>query len=138
VTLQGRTTGFWDGSSVTIDDSAQNATTDANGGFSIANVTTGAHSSITADAVGYLPAVCTAPTVTAPETVLATINLLSGDLNGDNTINITDATAIGVAFGTSGPNLPADLNQDGVVDILDIILVSVNFGQGSQVWVCLP
>jgi hypothetical protein len=123
---------------VTIDDSAQNATTDANGGFSIANVTTGAHSSITADAVGYLPAVCTAPTVTAPETVLATINLLSGDLNGDNTINITDATAIGVAFGTSGPNLPADLNQDGVVDILDIILVSVNFGQGSQVWVCLP
>jgi hypothetical protein len=136
VTLQGLASGSWDGSSVTINDSGQNATTFANGSFSIANVATGAHSSITADAVGYLPAVCTAPTVTAPETVLATVNLLSGDLNDDNTINITDATAIGVAFGTSDP--VADLNEDGVVDILDIILVSVNFGQGSQVWVCLP
>jgi hypothetical protein len=136
VTLQGLATGSWDGSSVTINDSGQNAPTDFNGSFSIANVTTGAHSSITADAVGYLPAVCTAPTVTAPQTLLATVNLLSGDLNDDNTINITDATAIGVAFGTSDP--AADLNQDGVVDILDIILVSVNFGQGSQVWVCLP
>jgi hypothetical protein len=67
---------------------------------------------------------------------LATVNLLSGDLNGDDTIDIIDATAVGVAFGTSDP--AADLNQDGVVDILDIILVSVNFGQSSQVWVCLP
>jgi hypothetical protein len=136
VTLQGRTTGYWNGATVTVDDSGQNATTGPNGDFSIANVTTGAHSSITADADGYLPAVCTAPTVTAPETVLATVNLLSGDLNGDDTIDIIDATAVGVAFGTSDP--AADLNQDGVVDILDIILVSVNFGLGSQVWVCLP
>lgn len=76
--------------------------------------------------------------MTAPETILSVINLLSGDLNDDDAINITDATTVGVSFGLTGPSLPADLNQDGVVDILDIIIVSVNFGQGSQVWDCLP
>jgi hypothetical protein len=119
-----------------VDDTAQSGLTDANGDFAIADVSTGEHSSITADATGFLPAVCTTPTVTAPETVLANVTLLNGDLNDDDTINIMDATTVGLAFGTTGPDLPADLNQDGAVDILDIIIVSVNFGQGTQVWTC--
>jgi hypothetical protein len=121
---------------VNVDDTAQSGLTDANGDFAIADVSTGEHSSITADATGFLPAVCTTPTVTAPETVLANVTLLNGDLNDDDTINIMDATTVGLAFGTTGPDLPADLNQDGAVDILDIIIVSVNFGQGTQVWTC--
>jgi hypothetical protein len=76
--------------------------------------------------------------VTAPGTILATVNLLNGDLNDDGTINITDATTVGVSFGLTGPGLLADLNQDSLVDIFDIIIVSRNFGQSSQVWSCLP
>lgn len=138
VTLQGRASGNWAGATVTVDDSSQSDTTDANGNFSITGVTTGGHSSITADASGFLPAVCTAPIVTAPVTTLAAVALLNGDLNDDNLINIIDATTVGVSFGATGPSLPADLNQDGIVDIFDIIIVSANFGQGSQGWSCLP
>jgi outer membrane biosynthesis protein TonB len=142
VALQGLASGDWAGATVTVDDSAQSDTTDADGNFSIADVTTGAHSSITADASNFLPAVCTGPSVTAPETALAPVTLLNGDIvvtdDSENIIDIADATAVGVSFGLTGPDLDADLNQDGVVDILDIILVSVNFGQGVQVWDCLP
>ena len=134
--MQGRASGNWAGTTVTVDDSSQSAVTNTTGSFSITNVATGTHSSITADAIGFLPAVCTAPAITAPETILAGVGLLNGDLNDDNLINITDATAVGVSFGATGSGLPADLNQDGIVDILDIIIVSVNFGQGEQGWTC--
>jgi hypothetical protein len=138
VGLQALANDNWAGSTVTITDTAQSGVTDANGNFAIANVVTGTHTAITADAVGFLPAVCASPTITAPETVLASVTLLGGDVDDNNAINIFDATAIGAAFGTSGDDLPADLNQDGIVDILDIIIVSVNFELEDQVWICLP
>lgn len=127
----------WSGTMVTIDDTAQSDTTDLDGNFAIAAVTVGAHTSITADAPGYLPAVCSSPTVAAPETNLPPVMLLGGDANDDDVIDVGDATMVGVTYGTSGPNLPADINRDGVVDIFDVILVSVNFGQGVQAWDCL-
>ncbi len=137
VILAGRVGNDWSGATVTVDDSGQNAVTNSAGNFTITDVSTGAHASITADAVGYLPAVCTALTVAAPETNLLTAALLSGDVNDDNAIDITDAAAVGATFGNTGPGLPADINRDGVVDIFDIILISVNFGiSGSQAWTC--
>jgi hypothetical protein len=122
---------------VTVDDSGQSDTTNAEGYFSIADVPVGSHSSITADADGYLSAVCIAPSVTAPETALLAVTLVSGDINGDEVVDIADATEIGVNFGATGPALAADINRDEVVDIFDLILVSFNFGQtGPQTWVC--
>ena len=122
---------------MTIDDSGQSDTTEATGLFSIADVVAGAHTSITADAPSYLPAVCTAPTITAPETVLATVTLRSGDVNDDDFVDITDATAVGLSLGETSPGLSTNINRDGIVDVLDIILVSVNFGKGPQTWSCL-
>jgi hypothetical protein len=137
VILAGQSVNDWSGAVVTIDDTAQSAVTNATGNFSITNVATGTHTSITADADGYLSAVCTSPVVTAPQTNLLAITLLSGDINGDDVVDVADATAIGVSFGATGPNLPADLNRDELVDIFDIILVGVNFGKsGPQSWVC--
>jgi hypothetical protein len=63
---------------------------------------------------------------------------VSGDIDGDDVVDITDATAVGVGFGSTGPDLMADINRDEVVDIFDLILVSVNFGEtGPQTWECL-
>ncbi len=139
VILSGRANSDWSGATVQLDNSAVfSATTDTGGNFSILNVPEGPYTSVTADAPGYLPAVCNSPTITAPLTTLASIALLSGDVNDDGVVNILDGTAVGVAFGTTGSGLPEDVNRDGEVDIFDIILVSVNFGQGSQTWVCLP
>jgi hypothetical protein len=121
---------------VIIDDSGQSATTDAGGKFTITNVTRGVHTSITADAPGYLPAVCTAPTLANSEVNLTAIVLLSGDINDDAKVDAVDATTIGVSFGNTGPGLPSDINRDNVVDIFDIIMLSVNFGQSQQLWNC--
>jgi outer membrane biosynthesis protein TonB len=137
VILAGRTGNNWSGATVTLADSGQSATTDAGGNFSIANVTSGAHTAISADAPGYLPAVCSAPIFAGSQVTLDSIGLLSGDINDDARIDAVDATTLGVSFGNTGPNLPADINLDGAVDIFDIILLSVNFGQGQQVWNCL-
>ncbi len=137
IILTGRANNDWSGASALVDDNGPSAITDPLGHFSLLSVTTGPHTSITADAPGYLPAVCIAPTITAPETTLSNIALLSGDVNDDAQVNITDATTIGVFFGHTGSDLPADINRDQQVDILDLILVTVNFGQGAQVWSCV-
>ncbi|MBN1219127.1 MAG: AAA-like domain-containing protein [Anaerolineae bacterium] len=138
VILVGRAGDDWSGAIVTINDSGQVGTTDATGNFSIANPTTGSFDSITVDAPGYLSAVCTGVKVDALETVMTPVNLLSGDINGDNFVDVTDATAVGAGFGQTGSNLPADITRDGILDIFDIVLVSVNFGEeGPQTWSCL-
>jgi hypothetical protein len=137
VVLPGRAGNDWSDAIVTIDDSGQTGTSGVDGNFSITAVVSGTHTSITADAAGYLSAVCANPTVTGPETTLLAVSLVSGDINGDEEVDIADATAIGVSFGASGPGLAADINRDEVVDIFDLILVSFNFGEvGPQSWVC--
>ncbi len=136
VILPGRYDNQWSGSVVMLDD-GQIATTNATGHFSVAGVAAGEHASITVDAHGYLPAVCNTPTITAPETTVLGVTLLSGDLNEDNLVDVSDATAIGVGFGQSGPELSADLNRDHTINIFDVILVSLNFGKGTQEWNCL-
>ena len=137
VILAGRAGNDWSGATVTIDG-GQIGTTDTTGNFSIADVATGSLNSITADAPGYLPAVCTGLTVTTPDTSLTSVTLLSGDINDDKLVDITDATTVGASFGQTGSELPADITRDGMVDIFDIVLVSVNFGEeGPQTWNCL-
>ncbi|MBN1220111.1 MAG: PT domain-containing protein [Anaerolineae bacterium] len=137
VILIGRAGNDWSGASVTIDDSGQSATSDSLGKMSIAKVVVGPVNSITADAPGYLSAACSGVTVTAPETTLQAVHLLSGDINGDDVVDITDATAVGAGFGHTGADLPPDITRDGILDIFDIVLVSVNFGeQGPQTWEC--
>jgi hypothetical protein len=134
--LTGRTGDNWSEATITVDDSGQSGSTDITGQFSIAEVVAGAHTSITADAPGYLPAVCSAPVVTAPETILVNVKLRSGDVNDDRKVDITDASTVGLNLGE--PNSSnANINRDHVVDILDIILVSINFGQTTQTWNCV-
>jgi hypothetical protein len=137
VVLPGRAGNDWSDAAVILDGSSESGTTDAAGNFSIADVSPETYPAITADASGYLPAVCTDPTIIAPETTLASVLLLSGDINDDDIVNIDDATAIGASFGLTGSGLAADINRDDEVDIFDIILVSVNFGEGLQTWDCL-
>jgi hypothetical protein len=136
VILAGRTGNDWSGATVIINDDGQNAATDTGGYFSIANVEIGSVSFITADAPGYLSAVCENPALTPPETGLTAVTLLSGDIVDDDVVDITDATAVGISFGDTGPDLMADINQDNVVDIFDLVLVAVNYDKTTQVWSC--
>ena len=138
VILPGRAANDWSGATVTVENGGETGTTDPNGDFTIPDVSPGPREAITADAPGYLPAVCTEPTVSGPETMLNPVSLLSGDVNNDGRVDIADATEIGANFGLTGSDIPADINQDQEVDIFDIILLSVNYGQeGPLPWDCL-
>jgi hypothetical protein len=137
VTLEGRSTGFWDGTEVTIDGTTFNATTGPDGNFEFVDVPPGTYT-FRADADGYLEAVCENLEVVAPLTMLISVELVAGDVNGDGIIDIVDAVAIGAAFGDPESNPAADLNADGAVNVLDLILMSVNFGaEAPTVWACL-
>lgn len=144
VILDGRTGDNWSGASIVVEEllpttvqALPNAVTEEDGTFTLANVPTNGSLSIIADAPGYLAAVCTNPTIIAPETELPALSLLSGEITGDNTIDIADATAVGLEFGQTGSGLNADINLDQVIDIFDLVLVSINFGaEGPQVWAC--
>lgn len=69
-----------------------------------------------------------------------TLNLLSGDLNEDNTINAADYTiaqkALGATPSFSNWNENADLNKDGVINAFDLAIVQKNQGQtgASGTW----
>jgi dockerin type I repeat protein len=52
---------------------------------------------------------------------------LQGDLNSDNTVNVTDLSILLSNYGTA--NTAADINLDGTVDILDLSALLSHYGQ---------
>lgn len=52
---------------------------------------------------------------------------LAGDLNGDNTVGITDLSILLSNYGTT--NSAADINNDGSVNIVDLSILLSNYGQ---------
>lgn len=52
---------------------------------------------------------------------------LPGDLNNDNTVNITDMSILLSNYGTS--NSTADINSDGTVNVLDMSILLSNYGR---------
>jgi hypothetical protein len=61
-----------------------------------------------------------------------TINLINGDIDGDDSISILDYISLSAAFGTElgspGWNPLNDLDGDDLVSILDYIILSSNYG----------
>jgi hypothetical protein len=143
VQVEGRATDNQAGHTVTAvgDVTGALATlTETNGDFVISDAPADTYT-VTAERAGFLAASCADVVHTSEAlTTLAHVELLAGDINGDDAIDVADAVAIGVVFGSTTPGEVADLNLDGVVDILDLILMAVNYGQTSAAnpWVCQP
>lgn len=61
------------------------------------------------------------------------IQLLTGDVDGDDIVNTTDIGLVAEAFGTSVAepeyNLEFDLRRDRIIDIFDIVTIAVNYGK---------
>jgi len=56
---------------------------------------------------------------------------LSGDVNGDNSVNIFDLVMVASMFGRAGQGLSGDVNDDGSVNIFDLVQVAGNFGKSG-------
>ena len=75
----------------------------------------------------------TASQITYPVTFIATAtepSRLTGDVNGDGTLNVLDLITIVSRFDQTGPN-SADVNGDGIVNLLDLVLVAGAFEDGA-------
>lgn len=72
------------------------------------------------------------------------LNLITGDLNEDNTINSADYSLAKAVFGTNensatwNPNI--DFNKDGVINSVDLRIISKNLGKtgDSGIWQSTP
>ena len=65
---------------------------------------------------------------------LGTILLPMGDTDDSGTIDLNDASLVGVNFGVDGGLVPnADLNHDTSINIRDLVLVGKNFGLTAPV-----
>ncbi len=64
-------------------------------------------------------------------TVTLNLNLVLGDVNGDNVVDDADLLEILFAFGST-TTAPADVNADGVVDDADLLIVLFAFGSTGE------
>jgi len=53
---------------------------------------------------------------------------LTGDLNADGKVNLTDLMILKDNFGQTGVGLPGDISGDGLVDLTDLMVLRDNFG----------
>ena len=108
------------------------APVDANGTFSL-TAPAGTYT-IVAAASGFLNAQGTATLSAEGTSTKAMINLLAGDIDGNNVIDQYDALTIGMSYNAATPDV-ADLNNDGIINILDLQILAGNFRKsGALDW----
>jgi hypothetical protein len=59
---------------------------------------------------------------------LPDIELLAGDANDDEIVNLFDLVAVASRYGLAGPAYAEDINGDGEVNLFDLVLVGSNYG----------
>ncbi len=97
-------------------------------------ITSGGTYTIVASAEGFLNAQGPSVVVNGSTTTMPLINLIAGDIDGNNVIDQFDALTIGMSYNASSP-AAADLNNDGIINILDLELLAANYRRsGALAW----
>ena len=108
--------------------------TDAAGKFVFANLPPGVYR-LDAGLAGYLSSQAAFTLTEGQVMQLPVSNLVGGDTNLDNRIDLTDAALIAANFDGTTAIANADLNHDGIVDIRDLTAIGAFFGEaGPTAW----
>ncbi len=107
---------------------------DSEGSFTFANLPAGNYS-VSASGAGFLTTIF--KTTVADNQVVDTgiLTLKAGDIDGNQTIDLADASFIGANFNQPVPPAPAaaDLNRDGTINVRDLVLLGANFGLNGPI-----
>jgi hypothetical protein len=124
VLLQGRS----DHRGAVVSGGGRSAETRSNGGFRLDGVPTGRRQ-VRVEMAGYLRHSLLDIEVRADQvSTLPDIELLAGDANDDEIVNLFDLVAVASRYGLAGPAYAEDINGDGEVNLFDLVLVGSNYG----------
>lgn len=122
------TVGLYDDTDTLVTD----ATANLDGTFSL--TAPAGNYTIRATADGFLSAEGSATLIGGSTSTMPNINLLAGDIDGNDVIDQFDALTIGMNYNTAVP-AAADLNNDGVINVLDLEVLAGNYREtGPTVW----
>ena len=111
---------------VSLDVNGQAINLDDEGGFS---VEADGPFVVTASAPNHLTAQVSGDSSALSD--LGAIELMAGDLNGDQSIDVFDLSFVAQSYGQN--NSTADLNGDGLVDVFDLVIIANNYGQQGPI-----
>lgn len=107
-------------------------TTDQDGNFSL-QAPAGDYTAV-ASVEGYLNAQGAATLISGNTTIMPTVTLPAGDIDGNDVIDQFDAMTIGMNYNGFTPTA-ADLNNDGIINVLDLELLAANYHlSGALAW----
>ncbi|HEY5731380.1 MAG TPA: hypothetical protein VIS72_15115 [Anaerolineales bacterium] len=109
---------------------ATTVTTDPDGTFTL-SAPSGTYAAV-ASLSGYLNAQAIVTLTDSISTVLTPINLPAGDIDGNNVIDQFDALTIGMNYNAAQPSV-ADLNNDGIINVLDLEALAANYRKSGPV-----
>jgi hypothetical protein len=112
------------------------APTDASGSFLFTHIPAGNYR-LLASKAGYLSSLNDSASVLAGGTsAVPNTELLGGDANNDQVIDLWDLVIVASSYGENPPlDGRADVNNDGWADLLDLVMIGVNYNRwGPTSW----
>lgn len=133
VQLEGRTSAA--GVRVAVSPGGPSVITGANGAFVLNGLQANTAYTLTASLDGFVDVRRTNLRVASGTAQVGTALLRAGDIDGDNSVTVTDVSLVAGLYGMPANGSPADFNANGTIDVTDVSLAAGNYNLiGPTAW----
>ncbi|HEY9063158.1 MAG TPA: family 16 glycosylhydrolase [Pseudobacteroides sp.] len=116
----------------------QSTTTNSSGYFEV-SLERGTQPQLKVCKSGYITRSINLPTVTQNSKITDSLDMLAGDINGDNIINMSDIITVALSFnsakGSPNYNEVCEINMDNCINMSDIVIIAMNFNKTSDSYI---